>query len=97
MDKIYEGVICRGSISLGSACMKCEKCKYELEKSHMQIKEPPTSTIEYIEKYGHHHFQETPCGDCVKDAITIMGNHSKIIAAKDKEIERLNREIIRTV
>ena len=33
---------------------------------------------EYIEKYSHHHFQETPCGDCVKDAISIMEKLSKL-------------------
>lgn len=72
MDKIYEGVICRGSISLGSACMKCEKCKDQLENLNEPVKKPPKNVVEYIEKYCHHHFQETPCGDCVKDAISIM-------------------------
>lgn len=32
MNKEYKGVICRGSISLGTGCYSCEKCVDELKK-----------------------------------------------------------------
>ena len=36
----YEGVICRGSYLLGSACGHCEKCKDEMESLRQSGKLP---------------------------------------------------------
>lgn len=64
---MYEGVICRGSVILGTGCGSCEKCKDELRRTKetaLRVDKPqgdrPTPTIEsVIETYEKFKFLES--------------------------------------
>jgi len=53
MGTIYDkGVYCKGSIALGTACMKCDRCKEEMELIKTQAERKiPTNIILKMQSY----------------------------------------------
>lgn len=66
-QKQYKNPVCRGSIMLGSACGRCEKCRDEIDKMRSDIQSKPLDTImDTFEALVNHAKRSPRVGLCIQ-------------------------------
>lgn len=56
----YKGIVCRGSLALGTACKRCERCIDEMGKAYT----PPITPEQARDTLDRLGYFECMCEDC---------------------------------